>query len=221
MGMVMRQQTAIRTLIASAWLLSVAVSVPASATDVTGSDQNISPESGAAAATDVTGSDENVAPDPASDEATVNMGSEQPEGSTPPPTLPGPAEETSGPEIPHTVPVESPEGSPKVVPEVLPEAPPIVLPDASTDQSSVPKTPAGPSEPQNMKDFIIKNYDGIVKDLRRGAMNQPGEHMAALLSRLHIPVTNEYDAIKRIQALSVAYPDIAQFADHVTEVFGR
>jgi hypothetical protein len=256
---VMRQQTAIRTVMGLAWLLSVTVSLPARAADVTGSGQNVASESGAASTTDITASDknvshesvparaaevtesdhnvapesdparaaevtesdQNVSPNPNSDGERVNVGGEQPDDAPVVPTLAGPAEEPRGAEIPPTVAGESSEGPLNVVPKVLPEAPPIVLPEASTDESSVPKTPAGPSAQPNTKDFIVKNYDGIVKDLRRGAMSQPGEHMAALLSLLRIPITNEYDAIKRILALSVAYPDIPQFADHVIEAFGR
>ena len=76
------------------------------------------------------------------------------------------------------------------------------------------------SDRQKMKDYIVKNYDGIIKDLEKGPAAQPGEYLTSLLSVLKVSTSQEYSAIKRIRALSEAYPDIMEFADHVSEAFG-
>ncbi len=76
------------------------------------------------------------------------------------------------------------------------------------------------SDRQKMKDYIVKNYEDIIKDLKNGPLAQTGEYLASLLSLLNVSANQEYDAKKRIHALSVAYPDIIEFADHVVEAFG-
>lgn len=76
------------------------------------------------------------------------------------------------------------------------------------------------SDRQEMKAYIVKNYDGIVKDLQKGPVAQPGEYLTSLLSLLKVSANQEYSAIKRIRELSAAYPGTIEFADHVIEAFG-
>lgn len=72
------------------------------------------------------------------------------------------------------------------------------------------------SERQKRRDYIVTNYDRLIDDLQKGA----GEHLTSLLSLLNVSANQTESAIKRIRALSEAYPGIIEFADHVIEAFG-
>ena len=93
-------------------------------------------------------------------------------------------------------------------------------PTAPSDGTSSLETHTALSDSQKRKDYIVKNYDGILKDLQKGPLAQPGEYLTSLLSVLKVSANQEYSVIKRIQALSEAYPGIIEFADHVIEAFG-
>ena len=93
-------------------------------------------------------------------------------------------------------------------------------PTAPSEGTSSLETHTALSESQKRKDYIVRNYESLIKELQNGPAAQPGEYLASLLSLLNVKPNLEYDAIKRIRALSVAYPDIVEFADHVVEAFG-
>jgi hypothetical protein len=93
-------------------------------------------------------------------------------------------------------------------------------PTAPSDGTSSLETHTALSDSQKRKDYIVRNYESLIKDLQNGPVAQPGEYLASLLSLLNVKASQQYDAIKRISALSVAYPDIVEFADHVVEAFG-
>jgi len=106
----------------------------------------------------------------------------------------------------------------------------VTLQPAGTGSVETPSTPSAGtgslethtalSDRQKMKDYIVKNYEGIVKDLQKGPVAQAGEYLTSLFSLFNISANQEYGATKRIRALSEAYPDIIEFADHVIEAFG-
>ena len=72
------------------------------------------------------------------------------------------------------------------------------------------------SADQERKDYIVRNYQVLLKDLQDGG----GEHLTALLALLDVPDDQSEGATRRLRALSEAYPDIVDFANHVVEAFG-
>jgi hypothetical protein len=100
--------------------------------------------------------------------------------------------------------------------ETVSNAPPVAV----SDGAPAMETYTALTDSQKKKDYIVKNYDGLIKDLNSGPAAKPGESLAALLSLLHVKPNLEYDAIKRITALSATYPDVIEFADHVIQEFG-
>lgn len=70
------------------------------------------------------------------------------------------------------------------------------------------------SENQKAKDYIVSNYKSIVEDLQKGG----GQYLASLFQTLNIPEDQKTAAIKKTKALSEAYTDIPEFADHVIEL---
>jgi hypothetical protein len=103
---------------------------------------------------------------------------------------------------------------------------------ASTDSGSAQATPTVSdgvgsleahtvlNDAQKRKDYIVRNYDDLINDLKRGPAAKTGEYLASLLTMLNVKPNLEYDAVKRIRALSEEYPDIVEFADRVIEEFG-
>jgi hypothetical protein len=73
------------------------------------------------------------------------------------------------------------------------------------------------SDRQKTKEYIVVNYNNIMQDLQKGN----GEHLTSLFTLLHISDDQSGDAVKRTRALSEAYPDIPEFADHVIETFNK
>jgi hypothetical protein len=109
---------------------------------------------------------------------------------------------------------------------------PLELPATASAESSAPQATPSVSDgvgsleahtvltdTQRKKEYIVRNYDNLINDLKRGPAAKPGEYLASLLTMLNVKPSLEYDAIKRIQALSQEYPDIVAFADRVIEEF--
>lgn len=71
------------------------------------------------------------------------------------------------------------------------------------------------TENQKAKDFIVVGYREIIGDLQKGQ----GQYLTSLLGLLKVPAEGTDQAIKRIRALSEAYPSIPEFADHVIEAY--
>ncbi len=71
------------------------------------------------------------------------------------------------------------------------------------------------SDAQKAREFIVVAYDKIIIDLNRGQ----GEYLKSLLDTLSIPEDQRPEAIKKIQALSAAYTNIADFAEKVVEMY--
>jgi len=65
------------------------------------------------------------------------------------------------------------------------------------------------------KNFIMVSYRQIMDDLQKGH----GEYLASLLNMLKVPSNQKDSAIKKIRALSEAYTDIPDFADHVIDLY--
>lgn len=75
---------------------------------------------------------------------------------------------------------------------------------------------AMPSGPRSrVWEFVIRRYTRIIGDLHEGK----GEDLSALYQLLSIPLSQEDDARRKIQALSVVYTDPAVFADHVIDLY--
>lgn len=77
--------------------------------------------------------------------------------------------------------------------------------DAATEKSKIDKT----------REFIILSYKQIMSDVSNGS----GEYLKSLLNMLDIAKQDEGAAIKRIKAMADAFPDIAQFADQVSNAY--
>jgi hypothetical protein len=75
-------------------------------------------------------------------------------------------------------------------------------------------TPAE-SDRQQTRTFIISGYRSLIDDLSKGS----GSHLTTLLDLLHIASAQRPDAVLKIKALSVAYPNISDFADRVVEKY--
>jgi hypothetical protein len=73
------------------------------------------------------------------------------------------------------------------------------------------------TEKQKIKDFIVVGYRDIIVDLQKGS----GQYLASLLDLLNLPPNQRDETIKRIRALSQAYPNIVEFADHVSELLAH
>jgi len=75
------------------------------------------------------------------------------------------------------------------------------------------------STQQSKKDkaleFVIVNYHQINSDLSKGS----GSYLSSLFAILEIPKYMVDSSIKRLKTLSEDYPDIAQFAEQVTNAF--
>lgn len=93
-------------------------------------------------------------------------------------------------------------------------------PVSVSDGAHAMETYTALTDSQRKKDYIVRNYDGLLNDLKSGPAAKPGENLSALLSLLHVKPSLEYDAIKRISALSTTYTDVIEFADHVIQEFG-
>lgn len=86
-------------------------------------------------------------------------------------------------------------------------------PDASTTIDQ------GTNQPQRDKAlvFIVRRYTSLMTNLSQGS----GEDWSALMGLLHIERGQESDALKKIRALAMVYPDVAIFANHVSDLYLR
>lgn len=71
------------------------------------------------------------------------------------------------------------------------------------------------SKKDKTREFIILSYNQLVTDLSRGS----GSYADSLMFQLEIAKSDQPAALKRIKALSEAFPNIAQFADQVTAAY--
>jgi len=71
------------------------------------------------------------------------------------------------------------------------------------------------SKKDKAREFIILSYNQIVADISKGS----GNYLNSLMGLLEIPRADEAAATRRIRAFAEAFPDIAQFADQVTEAY--
>jgi hypothetical protein len=67
--------------------------------------------------------------------------------------------------------------------------------------------------PQSIKSFVEDHYNEIQNDLHQGN----GASIAALLDLLHTPSDEKEGTIKRLHALSEAYPTLSEFAERVPD----
>ena len=70
------------------------------------------------------------------------------------------------------------------------------------------------SSSQKIKDFVVISYSQLQGDLSRGK----GEYLSSLLSMLNIAATEIDATVKKLRALSEAYPTIPDFADRVIDL---
>jgi len=75
--------------------------------------------------------------------------------------------------------------------------------------------PAERSKKDKAREFIILSYNQIMADLSKGA----GSYLNSLMGLLEVAKNDEAAALRRIKALSEAFPDIAQFADQATAAY--
>ncbi len=75
--------------------------------------------------------------------------------------------------------------------------------------------PVEKSKKDKAREFIILSYNQIVADLSKGV----GSYVNSLMGLLEFAKNDEAAALRRIKALSEAFPDIAQFADQVTAAY--
>ncbi len=75
--------------------------------------------------------------------------------------------------------------------------------------------PIAKSEAQKAKEFIVIGYANILNNLRAGQ----GPYLSSLLTMLKIRQENRDEATKKIRALSEAYTEIPEFADHVVNLY--
>jgi hypothetical protein len=68
---------------------------------------------------------------------------------------------------------------------------------------------------QKAREFIVLAYSSILTDLTRGQ----GDYLHSLMGVLGIPIDQQPDAVKKIRALSEAYTNILEFADHTIELY--
>ena len=68
---------------------------------------------------------------------------------------------------------------------------------------------------EKAKEFIVVAYKDILGDIRKGE----GQYLSSLLHLLKIQDDQKDPSIKKIHALSEAYPDISEFADRVVDAF--
>jgi hypothetical protein len=75
----------------------------------------------------------------------------------------------------------------------------------------------GTGQPQRDKAlaFIVRRYPSLMANLSQGN----GEDWSALRSLLRIEQGQESDALKKIRALAMVYPDAAAFANHVSDLY--
>ena len=65
------------------------------------------------------------------------------------------------------------------------------------------------------KDFIVLNYNNIMKDLAKSS----GEYYISLMNALKIETSNWQEAAGKIKSLSETYKDIPTFAEKVIELY--
>lgn len=71
------------------------------------------------------------------------------------------------------------------------------------------------SQRQKAKEFVVAGYKDIVKDLSKGN----GQYLTSLLELLGVPPQQRKEATAKIHALSEAYTNIPDFADHVSDLY--
>lgn len=86
-----------------------------------------------------------------------------------------------------------------------------MVPEQTTRLEEMPSLSAN----QKAKEFIVTAY----KNLRADLTNGQGQYLSSLLDLLKVQPADQPEAIKKIQALTVAYPNIVEFADHVVALF--
>jgi len=67
--------------------------------------------------------------------------------------------------------------------------------------------------PQNLKDFVGGHYTELQNELSHGE----GASLKSLLDLLHTPPADKIATIKRLHALSEAYPTVSEFVERVPD----
>lgn len=70
------------------------------------------------------------------------------------------------------------------------------------------------TENQKIKDFVVISYSQLQGDLARGK----GEYLSSLISMLNVAEAERDDTVKKLKALSLAYPVIPDFANRVNDL---
>lgn len=73
----------------------------------------------------------------------------------------------------------------------------------------------GKSKQDKVREFIVLSYNPLISDISKGT----GNYLSTLFTMLDIQPKDRTSALKRIKALSEAFPDIAQFADQVSAAY--
>jgi len=74
-----------------------------------------------------------------------------------------------------------------------------------------------PPENQQIKDSVAAHYSELRDDLQKG----DGVYLTSLLSLLHTPADEKTYTMKRMRALSEAYPALPEFAERVPDLAHR
>lgn len=83
------------------------------------------------------------------------------------------------------------------------------------DTTSKVDAPVEKGKKDKAREFIILSYTPLMSDLAKGS----GNYLKSLLKMLEVPASDEAAAVKRMKAMSEAFPDMAQFADEVSSAF--